>query len=146
MKVIVSWRRRGRNCWRSTLDVATDQLRSLKSWRSLNRHRCLVNLQPRVSVANYPISARLHLIPPSLHDEFSAIHYTVSWKSDKFSLRSWTACLLHRSFNQLSWFLSVFIPPFLLVLDWYSIVIVVISFENFTCSVFLFLLFFRRGR
>lgn len=28
MKVIVSWRR-GRNCWRSTFDVATDQLRSL---------------------------------------------------------------------------------------------------------------------
>lgn len=80
MKVIVSWRR-GRNCWRSTFDVATDQLRSLKSWRSLNRHRCLVNLQPHVFVANYPISAqypphRLHLIPPT-HDEFSMIHYTV---------------------------------------------------------------------
>lgn len=80
MKVIVSWRR-GRNCWRSTFDVATDQLRSLKSWRSLNRHRCLVNLQPHVFVANYPISAqdpphRLHLIPPT-HDEFSVIHYTV---------------------------------------------------------------------
>lgn len=89
MKVIVSWRR-GRNCWRSTFDVATDQLRSLKSWRSLNRHRCLVNLQPHVSVANYPISAqdpphRLHLIPSTPRIFRDSLHR--AWKS--FPLRLW---------------------------------------------------------